>query len=59
MPPAYIFFLCVGSLSQVGADGVECVLCVIIILFRKPMLYVDGSEHELCVSTCLSGLSVC
>lgn len=41
------------------ADGVEFVLCMFMILYRKPRLCVDGSECELCLSTCLSGLSVC
>lgn len=30
----------------------EFVLCMFMILYRKPTLCVDGSEYELCVSTC-------
>lgn len=45
--------------GQACADGVESVLCRSLILFKKSMLCVDGSECEMCASAVRSRLSVC
>lgn len=45
--------------GQACADGVESVLWRSLILFKKSMLCIDGSECELCAFAVRSRLSVC